>query len=139
LSMQNTPDPQTAERPGGGGPYAVACEKLWRLAEQMTLRQVSLEAFFNNFVETYSHLSSLPATADVPSSCRELLSFVTAQIESKWTHKDVEIRGQVIPEYSFDGLEDYEAREIAKAIVDLTYTVTVENAIHLGRDRSPSC
>jgi hypothetical protein len=100
---------------------------------------VSLEAFFNNFVETYSHLSSLPATADVPSSCRELLSFVTAQIESKWTHKDVEIRGQVIPEYSFDGLEDYEAREIAKAIVDLTYTVTVENAIHLGRDRSPSC
>jgi len=120
--MQSSPMVPTA---GPGGPYAVACEKLWRLIEQLVLRQGRLEVFLNE-VATHVHGGVLPHASDLPISCRELLSFAMRKIDSKWTFKDVEY-GPATHEYSFDGLDEDEARDIAKAIVDLTFVVTVEN------------
>jgi hypothetical protein len=132
--MRSWLKPWTGKSKSQGGPYAMACERLWRLTEDLAMRQDSLEAFLNEHVGFHGYRELFPEHSDVPSSCQGLMSFVISKIDSKWTLRTVEVDGLDVLDYSFEGFEDNEAREIAKAIVDLTYTVTVQNAALLGRD-----
>lgn len=118
-----------------GGPYAMACERLWRATEDLAVRQDSLGPFLNAYVQDKFYSIWLPPDADVPNSCRGLLSSVKDKLASKRTLKTVEVDGYEVPTYSFEDLTDDEARNIAKAIVDLTYAITIENAVMMGRSR----
>jgi len=101
----------------------LAASKLWRLTEELATREGSITDVLNRYARAQRRF--LPYASDVPADCRALLSFIEAKFKSKQRYVDEWEDGYWVPKLVYDPFEIEEAREVAKAIIDLTFSMTI--------------